>query len=106
MKKRSFKLGFYFTLVVFAIMSASIVLIVPIMALTASRGYFAGIAVAEDVRGKGLGKILFYELCKGLREKGAAYMTLFTGENNPARNIYEEAGFRIVRSWSDMRRTT
>ena len=45
MKKRSLKLGFYFTLVVFAIMSASIVLIVPIMALTASRGYFAGMDI-------------------------------------------------------------
>ncbi len=78
----------------------------PLRIEKSGRGYFAGIAVAEDVRGKGLGKILFYELCKGLREKGAAYMTLFTGENNPARNIYEEAGFRIVRSWSDMRRTT
>lgn len=42
MKKHSFKLGFYFTLVVFGIMSASILLISPIMALTASRGSFAG----------------------------------------------------------------
>lgn len=42
MKKHSFKLGFYFTLVVFGIMSASILLITPILALTASRGYFAG----------------------------------------------------------------
>lgn len=42
MKKHSFKLGFYFTLVVFGIMCASILLISPIMALTASRGYFAG----------------------------------------------------------------
>lgn len=45
MKKRSFKLGFYFTLVVFAIMSASMLLISPIMALTASRGYFAGMDI-------------------------------------------------------------
>ena len=45
MKKRSFKLGFYFTLVVFAIMSASILLISPIMALTASRGHFAGMDI-------------------------------------------------------------
>lgn len=42
MKKHGFKLGFYFTLVVFGIMSASILLITPILALTASRGYFAG----------------------------------------------------------------
>jgi len=42
MKKHGFKLGFYFTLVVFGIMSASVLLIAPILALTASRGYFAG----------------------------------------------------------------
>ena len=35
---------------------------------------------------------------------GAGFMTLFTGETNPARNIYEAAGFSIVRSWTDMRR--
>ena len=35
---------------------------------------------------------------------GAGYMTLFTGEANPARNIYEAAGFRIVRTWADMRK--
>lgn len=77
----------------------------PLSVETGGRGYFAGIAMSPDARGKGLGKLLFYELCKGLQDRGAAYMTLFTGENNSARNIYEEAGFRIVRSWSDMRKT-
>lgn len=68
------------------------------------RGYFAGIAVDESVRGKGVAKVLFYELCTGLKNEGASFMTLFTGEQNPARKIYEAAGFQIVRSWADMRK--
>ena len=31
-------------------------------------------------------------------------MSLYTGENNPARNIYEAAGFRIARAFADMRK--
>lgn len=68
------------------------------------RGYFAGIGVDSDYRGKGIAKVLFCELCVGLANKGAKFMTLFTGETNPARNIYEAAGFRIVRTWADMRK--
>ena len=48
--------------------------------------------------------MLFSELCFGLRELGAGYMTLFTGENNPARRIYETAGFIIVKSWANMKK--
>jgi len=43
-------------------------------------------------------------LCSTLKDMGASYMTLFTGETNQARNIYEAAGFHIVRTWADMRR--
>lgn len=68
------------------------------------RGYFAGIGVDSDYRGKGIAKVLFCKLCVGLRDKDAKFMTLFTGENNPARNIYEAAGFKIVRTWMDMRK--
>lgn len=68
------------------------------------RGYFAGIAVDPSFRGKGLAKVLFCTLCDSLKTMGADYMTLFTGENNPARNIYEAAGFSIVRTWADMRK--
>ncbi len=69
------------------------------------RGYFAGIAVDEAARGMGVAKTLFSLLCVNLKELGASYMTLFTGENNQARNIYEEAGFKIVKTWADMRKT-
>ncbi len=68
------------------------------------RGYLAGVGVHSDCRGMGAGKVLFGELCARLRDMGAEYMTLFTGETNPARNIYEAQGFKIVRTWADMRK--
>lgn len=68
------------------------------------RGYFAGIGVQSKMRGKGIGKVLFSLLCTELKEMGASYMTLFTGESNPARNIYEAAGFKHVRAWANMRK--
>ncbi len=68
------------------------------------RGYFCGIGVDPDYRGKRISTVLFCRLCISLKEKGADFMSLFTGENNPARNIYEAAGFRIVRTWADMRK--
>lgn len=77
----------------------------PVEVEKSGRGYFAGIGVAPSSRGKGVAKVLFAELCGCLKEKGARFMTLFTGENNPARNIYEAAGFRAVKSFADMRKT-
>lgn len=68
------------------------------------RGYFAGIGIHSSIRGRGAGKVLFAALCMELKTIGAEFMTLFTGEDNPARNIYEAAGFKIVRSWADMRK--
>ena len=76
----------------------------PLAVERGKRGYFAGIAVSVNCRGLGIAKSLFSSMCMELRDMGAEYMTLFTGENNPARNIYEEAGFSIVRTWADMRK--
>ena len=69
------------------------------------RGYFNGIGMHSAYRSRGAGKALFSGLCMNLKERGARFMTLFTGETNPARNIYESAGFRIVKSWACMRKT-
>lgn len=74
----------------------------PLYVQESGRGYFAGIGVHSEFRKYGLGKSLFYSLCNELKNMGAAFMTLFTGETNPARNIYESAGFKIVRTWADM----
>ncbi len=76
----------------------------PLSVEKSKRGYFAGIGISSHYRGLGLGKILFANLCTELKQIGAEYMTLFTGENNPARKIYESEGFVIVRSWANMRK--
>jgi ribosomal protein S18 acetylase RimI-like enzyme len=76
----------------------------PLAVQPSLRGYFTGIGVHSDYRGLSIGKVLFSSLCYHLNEIGAHYMTLFTGENNPARHIYENEGFKIVRSWADMRK--
>lgn len=68
------------------------------------RGYFAGIGVHSEYRGYGIGKVLFSTLCLELSRLGATYMSLFTGETNPARKIYEKEHFEIVRSWANLRK--
>lgn len=76
----------------------------PIYLQKNGRGYFAGIGIHSDYRGKGIGTLLFSRLCMGFKEVGASYSTLFTAKNNPARNIYERENFKIVRSWANMRK--
>ena len=76
----------------------------PLHVEPSGRGYFAGIGVHSDYRGRGAAKALFAALCSELKSMGADFMSLFTGETNPARNIYEAAGFRIVRCWANMRK--
>lgn len=76
----------------------------PLTVSPEGRGMFCGIGVHTEYRQHGIGKILFASLCKGLSEKGAGYMSLFTGTTNPARFIYEGAGFNIVRTFADMRK--
>ena len=71
---------------------------------TPGRGNFCGIGVRTEYRGRGIGKPVFCEMCARHRDSGADFMSLYTGEDNPARNIYESAGFCIVRSFADMRK--
>lgn len=66
------------------------------------RGYFAGIGIAPKYQRHGLGKLLFNRLCEAEKKAGAKYMSLFTGETNPARKIYEGAGFKVVRTFGVM----
>lgn len=69
-----------------------------------SRGNFCGIGTRTDYRGRGIGKLVFCEMCRRHAEGGADFMSLYTGENNPARHIYEAAGFQVVRRFADMRK--
>ncbi len=71
---------------------------------TPARGNFCGIGTHTDYRGRGIGKQVFCAMCRAHRDAGADFMSLYTGFDNPARHIYEAAGFRIVRSFADMRK--
>lgn len=68
------------------------------------RGHLDGIVVDPNERKAGLGKGLFCNLCKHLKEMGASYMTFFTGLDNPARFIYLGAGFQVAQSFADMKK--
>lgn len=68
------------------------------------RGSFCGIGTHPDYRGRGIGKQLFSRMCALHAEAGAEFMSLYTGENNPARRVYEAAGCRGVVRWSNLRK--
>lgn len=76
----------------------------PLRVQMSGRGFFIGIGIHSDYRKMGAGKVLFSSLCKSLKDEGATFMSLFTGDNNPARNIYESAEFKIVKNWQVMRK--
>lgn len=68
------------------------------------RGHFDGIAILEEVRGRGLGKALFSCLAYYNKINKAKFMTFYTGLNNHARYIYMVAGFKIVQSYASMQK--
>lgn len=68
------------------------------------RGHFDGIAILEEVRGRGLGKALFSCLAYYNKINKAKFMTFYTGLNNHARYIYMGAGFKIVQSYASMQK--
>lgn len=76
----------------------------PIVRQPSGRGYFAGIGVMPEHEGHGLGTLLFFKLCEELKKNGADYMSLYTGLENPAKKIYEKAGFRKVREFGILRK--
>lgn len=74
----------------------------PVYPEKTGRGYFAGIGVAPQFEKRGFGTLLFYRLLDREKETGAQYMSLFTGEENHAGEIYIGAGFRVVRRFAVM----
>lgn len=72
----------------------------PLYTQESKRGYFAGIGIHSKLRGKGIGTSLFEELLMQSKNNGAKFMSLFTGSKNPARNIYLNSGFKIVKSFA------
>ena len=77
----------------------------PVYPEPTGRGYFAGIGIAPQYQHRHLGKLLFFRLCEEEKRAGAAYMSLFTGVTNPARRIYESAGFQSVRTFGVLLKT-
>lgn len=63
------------------------------------RGHFDGIAILDEVRGRGLGKALFSYLAYYNKQNGAKFMTFYTGMTNHARFIYLGAGFKVAQSF-------
>lgn len=76
----------------------------PIYPEASGRGYFTGMGVMPQHEGIGLGTVLFNMLCREEAQNGAAYMSLFTGEKNSAKRIYQSAGFADKRSFAVMRK--
>lgn len=77
----------------------------PIYPEETGRGYFSGIGVGPSFEHHGLGTLLFYRLCQAEKEAGAQYMSLFTGADNPARLIYEGAGFETKRRFAVLQKS-
>lgn len=53
-------------------------------------------AVIEEMRGKGLGKFIFYEAEKFISQFNPRYITIETGDNSfydPGRKLYEKFGY-------------
>jgi ribosomal protein S18 acetylase RimI-like enzyme len=71
---------------------------------TSGRAHFDGIVVDPNIRGGGVGKSLFCTLCQYSKEHGSKFMTFFTGLENPARNIYLYAGFKIIQTFAIMKK--
>lgn len=76
----------------------------PVLREECGRGYFSGIGVHPGHEGHGLGTLLFLRLCDAFRGVGADYMSLYTGQDNPAKNIYLKAGFVPVKEFAVMRK--
>lgn len=76
----------------------------PMYTESTGRGHLDGICVDPDVRGGGIGKCVFCELCNYSKAQGSKFMTFFTGLENPARYMYLGAGFKIVQSFAIMKR--
>lgn len=76
----------------------------PVYTQPSGRGFLGGIGVHPKTQGHGLGKSLFCMLCQKSKENGAKFMTLFTGSDNKAREIYMYAGMKLIQSFSVLRK--
>ena len=77
----------------------------PVDKQRSGRGWFTGICTDPAYGRRGIATVLFSLLMAEFQREGAAFSTLFTGADNPARKIYEQAGMRAVRRFELMSKT-
>lgn len=76
----------------------------PVMVEPDGRAFFCGIGVHPEHEGHGLGSVLFFRMVEAFQTSGCQYISLFTGSNNPALRIYQQAGFQIEKQFAILRR--
>lgn len=76
----------------------------PIIRQENGRAFFCGVGVHPAHEGHGLGSVLFFRMVEAFQEANCDYITLFTGENNPALRIYEKAGFKTEKQFAILRK--
>jgi len=57
-----------------------------------------GFSVAPECRGKGIGSVMLGRIVRDARAEGARAVELNVGDTNPARHLYERAGFVQLRT--------
>ena len=66
---------------------------------------FGPFGVREDLRGKGIGKVLLYRCMEGMHRRGLRLVWFWsTGEKSPAGYLYRRAGFETVRRFETFRK--
>ena len=76
----------------------------PVDLQKSGRGWFTGIFTDPMYEKRGIASVLFHLLMREFIAEGAAFSSIFTGIENHAQKIYLRAGFRIVRTFSAMRK--
>lgn len=66
------------------------------------RGWFTGICTDPEYERRGIATVLFNLLMQEFIQEGAAFSTLFTGQDNHAQRLYLKTGFQVVRRFAIM----
>jgi len=76
----------------------------PVDKQESGRGWFSGICTDPLYEKRGIATVLFNLLMQEFIDIGAAFSTLFTGNENHAQRIYTNVGFNVVRRFVVMDR--
>lgn len=76
----------------------------PVDVQKSGRGWFTGICTDPCYEKRGIATALFHLLMQEFIQAGASFSTLYTGDTNHARRIYECAGFTVVKRFLVMRK--